>query len=284
MRALGAFMTIALASTAMSQVATTLGSAGGTFTITANSYTGAATSLGGSANFFCNGVTGDYAFRDMWAYRIAGDSREYMVKSNNATFSNTGNTFDAQMFKGQNGSDSNALIRIDVHYGLFANSPTSPVLNKCVTITNLTSSTLSFSLFHYMDYDVPGSSNDFFSAHNYNVNDDLIQQRDTVDTGNYMETFFAGTPPPLLIRHGLLYSSLFTNTTIDNLNMSFDPGQGDFGVGFQIDGTLDPGQTSVCPGCYTALNGSAVPEPTSALLILSGLPVLLLRKRKPKGS
>lgn len=262
------------------QAATTLTSAGGTFTIHSGSYQGSSNLLSGGADFFANGVSQDFAFQDMWAYRISGDSREYMVTSPNATFNNTSNHWEAHMFKGQNGSDTGPMmIAIDVDYDLGASSPTSPILTKCVRLTNLTNQVINFSLFHYQDYDIPGNANDFFSLHNSGAGTDLIQLRDTFDTGNYAETFFAGVGGPVSFQHASLYDPFFTNPFQDQMNNSVDGGSGDFAMGFQLDATLAPGQTSVCPGCYTALNGS-VPEPVTAIAITAGLSHLLLRKKK----
>jgi hypothetical protein len=183
------------------------------------------------------------------------------------------------MFKGQNGSDTGSpMVRIDVYYNLGALNPTSPILFKCVTLTNLTNQNLDFSLFHYMDYDIPGIADpDFFSLHTFNGTTDLIQQRDTLQTGNYMETSFTGVGGPVSYQHGLLYGTFFTNPTIDTMNFNVDPGAGDFAVGFQLDATLAPGQTSSCPGCYTTLNGS-VPEPTTIFALCLGAAGLLTRR------
>jgi hypothetical protein len=79
MRTLIVLPCLAVAAASYGQAQTTLTSAGGSYTFHAGSYTGAATGLSGSADFFANGVAQDFAFRDMWAYRIQGDSREYMV-------------------------------------------------------------------------------------------------------------------------------------------------------------------------------------------------------------
>lgn len=285
MRTLFALAGVAICCVAFGQAQTTLTSAGGSYTFHANSYTGSAASLGGGADFFANGVAQDFAFRDMWAYRIQGDSREYMVRSNNATFNNTASDWHATMFKGQNGSDtSTPMVQIDVYYQLGALSATTPILFKCVTLTNLTNQNLDFALFHYMDYDIPGTADpDFFSLHTFNGSTDLVQQRDTIQSGNYMETSFTGVGGPVSYQHGPLYGAFFTNPTIDTMNFSVDPGAGDFAVGFQLEATLAPGQTSVCPGCYTTLNGS-VPEPTTLLAICVGVAGLTARHRRRRRS
>lgn len=278
MKTFTALAMLAITTVSYGQAATTLTSAGGSYTFHAGSYTGSANNLGGSADFFANGVAQDFAFRDMWAYRIQGDNREYMVRSNNAVFNNTTNTWHAQMFKGQNGTDTAPMVEINVYYTLGALSPTSPILQKCVTLTNLTNQNLDFSLFHYMDYDIPTTGTDFFSFHSFNGTTDLIRQNNTANPGNFQETSFSGVGGPVSYQHGPLYGTFFTNALIDTMNFSVDPGSGDFGVGFQLDATLAPGQTSVCPGCYTALNGT-VPEPATMLAICLGAAGLITRRR-----
>lgn len=274
---------LVVAMTAHAQVATTLTSAGGSFTIHAGSYTGAATALSGGADFYSNGSPDDFATRDMWAYRLQGEAREYMVRSNNATFGGTSNVFTAQMFKGANGSDTGThLIQIDVDYTLGALDPTTPILNKCVKITNLTNQSLDVSLFHYMDYDIPAAAGqDVFGSHTYTGGStggtSVIQQFDSTLNGAYMETSFSGVGGPLSYQHGPLFGSLFTNGVPNALSSTVFGGIGDLATGWQIDFTLAPGQQSVCPGCYTKIG--VVPEPGTLLAVALGLGALAARRR-----
>ena len=268
----------------------TLTSAGGSYTIKAGSYTGSPTALSGSADFLCNGVLGDYATRDMWAYRVTGDTREYMATDSYAgaatTITPTGTTCDISMFKWVNNSHAGSPdIRIDIHYLLGANSPTSPVLFRCMMITNLSATnTINFSMFHYEDYDIPslsGSAGDFVSSNTPTPTSDLVQLHDSATPGNYAESYFAGTGGLVSYQHGPVYPTFFTDSGINNMNDTDWVGgaAGDLAMGFQFDGTLLPGETSICVGDWTALNGSAVPEPASVVAMVLGVVALGWRRR-----
>lgn len=263
---------------AFAQTPITLTSAGGSFTIQANSYTSSATALSGGADFFANGVAGDYMVRDMWAYRQSGDTREYMLTDPSASFSSTGTTFDAVLFRGVNGAGP-ATLKFDVHYTLGALSPTVPILYRCVRVTNISTQTINVSLFHYEDLDIPGGGNDAIGFHNPGPPVDDVMLYDTVTPGNFAHTRFGGFGGTLSIQHGPVYGSLFTNSTIDNLNNVAAGGSGNFALGFQFDMTLAPGQQSGCLECSTALNG-VVPEPLTMVPVGLGLVGLILRKRR----
>jgi hypothetical protein len=254
-------------------------SAGGKFTIKAGSYDLWGTP--GAADFFCNGVTGDYAYRDMWAYRIQGDTDEHFVRSQSTSYGGTPfSTFTASMLKGQNGSDTNPMVKLDVEYRIGATSPTSPYIERCLKVTNLTNQNLDFEIFLYLDYDIPnGAGNDILSPNTYNGTSDLVWQSDTANPGNWAESYMAGIGGPFTFRHDLFYESMFGNGVVDDLNNNFFGGVGDLAVGWELRATLAPGQQSVCPGNYTVLNGT-VPEPGTWAALGLGSGWLLRRRRR----
>ena len=90
-------------------------------------------------------------------------------------------------------------------------------------------------------------------------------------------TYALGNPD---YQHGPLYAGIFTDGDIDNLTNTVNPGPGDLAMGFQWFGSLAPGQSSVCPGQGTIING-VVPEPSSIFVLgLGALGLVVARRRR----
>jgi len=263
-----------MAGFASAQSLTTLTTVGGTYAINASSFTSAATALGGSCNFTPTGGT-DYAFRNMWAYHQTGDTREYMVSGPAATFSSTVDTFTMNVDRNVNNAGANNL-RFTLNYKIVSLTPTSPMLIATMTVMNIGAAATSVSLFNYADFDIPGGGNDSISANYADANGLFARQSDITVTSNYAEHYAVGAS---FYRHGTLYSSIFTNATIDNLNNSVTAGSGDFGTGFQwADRALQAGE-STSYTMYSSLN-TAVPEPATMTALGLGVAALLRRRKK----
>ena len=258
------------------QFQTTLTTTAGQYVIHANSFDDA-TVLGGGADFAVSGVQGDYLFRHMFAYRQTGDSREYMVADQAATFSNTANTWDAVILRNVNDAGPDTL-RFDVNYTLTSLNPNSPLLTWCIIVTNIANYPIDYSLFAYYDFDIPDATGfpttDQIVSHQPIGNGFLSRQQNTTTPTNYVTTYAAEVGA---FQHGPLYESIFSNGGIDNLNNQWNQGVGDMAMGFQFFGTLLPGQSSTCPGQGTALNGE-VPEPATLVCLSAGAAALLARR------
>ncbi|MCG3128371.1 MAG: hypothetical protein CHACPFDD_03259 [Phycisphaerae bacterium] len=263
---------------ALGQPQTTLTTTAGQYTIHANSFL-SPTALGGAADFSVSGVLGDYLDRHMFAYRQTGDTREYMVADSAATFSSTANTWDATILRNVNNAGPDTL-RFDVNYTLTSLNPNSPLLTWCVIVTNISNQTIDYSLFAYYDFDIPDATGvptaDQIVTHQSVGSGFYSKQQNTTTPSNYVTTYAAMVGA---FQHGPVYESIFSNGGIDNLNNVWNPGIGEMAMGFQFFGTLQPGQSSICPGQGTALNGE-VPEPATLLCLGAGAAVLFARRRQ----
>lgn len=269
----------AVASASYGQAQTTLTTTAGQFTVHANSFTGSPNQLSGLTDFSVTNILGDYSYRHMFAYRQTGDTREYSLSDSAATFNSTTNTFHARVFRNVNNVGADTL-QFDVYYNLSSLTPTAPMLQWCVIVTNVSNSVIDYSLFAYTDFDIPDATG---SATMDNVFDHqnvggglLVKQQNVNHPSNYLSTFIRNASG---FQHDVAYEQMFSNPWIDNLNNFWNTANGDMAIGFQFFGTLQPGQSSFCPGQATVLNGEVpVPEPATILATALGLAALIRRR------
>lgn len=280
MRFTCALASLALASIAFAQPATTLTTTAGQFTIGSGSYTTASNSVMGGLTDYSPVFAGDYSFRQAWSYRQAGDSREYNVASPSATFVPGTDTWDARLFKGLANSNTGApTLQFDVRYELTSPTPLTPLLHANLCVTNLTNAPIQASVFYYIDLDIPNGFTPSPGDDTLTMvtNGFHMRMNDSVDPTYYAEAYAIGATR---FQHGTLYESLFTNGSVNNLNNSVTSTFGDLTMGFQWDCLIPPGDC--CVGDAYVGIGLAVPEPGAFLA--SGAPLLyVLRRRKARS-
>jgi hypothetical protein len=285
MRTCAIALLAALGAAALAQTATTITAPNGSrFVINSGSYTGAPTSIQGSANFFTSNIASDFNFRYAFAYRQTGDTREYAVSATTgATFSSTADSWTGVIPRNVLNTGPNTL-EFTVDHRIVDLDAVNPLLVTRVTVRNLTVDARGVVLFHYSDFDVPGPAGggpgDSIVSNLVNATGITTRQREGGELGSFAETIAFGAER---FRHGPLYATLFSNTVIDNLDNTtpLPTATGDFGMGMQwAERTLQGGESTT----YTVMTSLNAPVPEPATLIALGLGAAALLRRRRKSA
>lgn len=242
------------------------------FQINAASYSGASnTVLGGSSDFRVAGATGtDHLFRNLWAYRLDGHTREFMVNGPGAVFNFAGNTGTVDLTVA---ADSVRFLMTAVVQDTDGAALNAGRLTMTLLVQNLGNATRNVNLFNYVDWDINGSGGG------------------DVGTGAVMSGFIEHTQTDVAVMtqrayganrwyNGVLVSSWFTNAVIDDYpNSAASIGPADLAQGDQWAFDLRPGASRSVAIGY-AINATPVPEPASMIALGLGAAALLRRRRK----
>ncbi len=268
-------VSLAAAVSAHSESPVVLTTAAGSFTTHANSM-----STGTWLADFNQTSQPDYLFSHGFAYRMSGDTREYWLSDPGVSVTQSTNTLDATFYKGVGNSSGvpGASLRFDLNYTL-TSVGSSPLHQWCMIITNVSAVQVDYSFFAYYDFDI-GVGNNAISSHFGIPGGWQSEQINAANPSEFVSTYALGSPD---FQHGPIYASIFSNNVIDNLTNTVSPGPGDMAMGFQWSGSLAPGQSSVCPGQGTMING-VVPEPSAAVVLCVGLLALAVRRKRHTAS
>lgn len=241
------------------------------YTVNANAYTGANTAAGGSANFRVAGAAGtDHFFRDMWAYRLDGHTREFMVRDAGATVNFAGNTGTVDV------SQAADSLGFRLTFKVIDTDGAAQGQGRLVTtlrVVNVGSTTRTVNLFNYVDCDVNGSgAGDVGSvttngnARNYSVTDVNTLNAVAYGTSHWY--------------NNILIVGNFTDTDIDDFNDSAaNVGPVDLAIGAQWTFELAPDSFREITMGY-AINTNPVPEPATMAALALGSVAMLRRRRK----
>ncbi len=265
---------------AQAQSLTTLTAAdGSTYAIKSASFTTNPTTTSSasihSVDFTPFGGT-DYAFRNLFAFRQTGDTREWWMTSASATFSNTADSFTASVNRAVNNTGTNTINFLVKHQITSSLGVGTPMVITTVTATNLDPLvSRGVTLFNYLDFDIPGGGADAIVSNSIHPSGLAARQGDIIATGNYADMWAEGANR---YRHGTLITTNWTNTTIDDLPNTITAGSGDFGLTFQW------GERMLAPGASTTFTiyqrlNAPVPEPASMTAIAIGLAAIARRKK-----
>jgi MYXO-CTERM domain-containing protein len=207
----------------------------------------------------------DYVFQNWWYFRVNGVStREHALPGTGVTANN--GTDDVTYTVNNVAASFNASLNATLQ----SFSTTESLLMQSLTLTNTTAGALSLAIFHYLDYDVDGSTLNTGTWVDQSKNHMRITRAATGMYGEYKgfgaDAYQVG--PWASIRN------LLTNSTIDNFNNTGMPfGPADWTGGFQWDLVLAPGASvTVQVGMSTNSLIPQVPAPGAlALLGLAGL-------------
>jgi hypothetical protein len=250
------------ASLAAAQSGGTITDGNATFTIGSAPTTGTTTS-NPLVSFSTDGGTTDHVFQNWWWYRLSTDTREFSLNSSGggATSSFAGNVGMMQQ--------NYPSFRADMTWEVESTGATTGFYTSRVTITNTSSSTISISLFNYMDIDLGGSAGGDSASL---IAPNLIQITDasTPWVGQYSGTdadnYQVASWPSL--RSQLADSD---EDNFDNTGLPFGPG--DFTGGYQWTNIpVDPGFSRSVVVTF------AIPAPGA--FTLAGLGALAMIRRR----
>jgi len=241
------------------------------YTVNVNAYTGVNTSSGGSANFRVAGTEGlDHFFRDMWAYRLDGHTREFMVRDAGATVNFAGSVGTIEVAQAADGLNFQLTFEVIDPDGAAQNQ--GQLVTK-MRILNIGSTMRTVNLFNYVDCDVNGTGAGDVGSVTTNGN----ARNHSVTDVNTLNAVAYGTSH--WYNNGLIISN-FTDTDIDDFNDTAENvGPIDLAIGAQWTFDLAPDSVREITMGY-AINTTPVPEPASMAALGLGVAALLRRRRK----
>lgn len=220
-----------------------------------------------SMDLFLTGGGSDNLFNDWWWFRVGGDNREFNIA--NAT---------SQTPMGSNGVsygyDIGGGLIGSLSYSLTQPAAGSARIDQRWRIANPTSSTVFLSLFHYVDFDLSGSTQNTASL--TTANERMSVQNPTTGTTADWWGFGAGAYQVIDFPN---LRTLLTNSSIDDMNNTGLPfAVDDYTGAYQWRFEIAPGGSVQLLSSY-GVDTSAIPAPGAIVLLgLAGLGGLRRRR------
>ena len=215
-------------------------------------------------------VDGQNQLYQQWFwYRTASMSREYSIDSIGAP------TIVQNSASQASSTYTGVGYTVSVTYDLVGGAAGSgqSVINETITINNTTASPLGFTFFQYSDYSLGGADLDVVqiqSGFGY-----ALVTSGAFSLGEAVVTPMANNGEVAAYAQTL---TKLNNASVDNLDGTLGPsGAGDNTFAFQWDFTIAPGGSQIISK-VKSLQVQVIPEPTSAVLGLLGIGVLVGRR------
>jgi hypothetical protein len=221
--------------------------------------------------------TADHVYSQWLFYRVAGDTRERpfgnYTRSDGGTVELTGNLSGNTMTYSLTEKAADATTRFTATWTVVLRhgaSPDQATVSHSVTITNPTASPLTFSLIHYLDYDLNDDSLNHTATGGLSgmtITNGVTQATYTpVTAASHYQVADGGTLDAALLNG--------TTATLNDTGLPFGPG--DWSGAYQWDLTIPAGGSATIE---FDMGVSPVPEPT-AVLALSAVGLGLLGKAR----
>ena len=190
---------------------------GGTTGVIATSPTATADPV---MDLFLVGTTPENVFSDWWWFRVAGDTREFMISNANSRTTTGTNEVEYGYAMGS--------LSATLNYKLTQPAANTARVDQTLVISNPGAAAVQIDVFHYIDFDLAGTTSNSATLTTGN------ERMRVTHTGGTFADWWGNGANAYQVQSFATLRGLFTNATIDNLgNFGLPFGPADFTGAFQ---------------------------------------------------